>query len=122
MALVSVHHPQFHKVKMRFVGGSLRVATTAEALHLSTMLSKVPVLGLMFPELRVPWLAVSRAQEFEAPGRFTPVSEPGTILQAGYDPNYTGRFIEMEVGEPVVFIQLPAGILGEGLAQLGIAS
>jgi len=35
-------------------------------------------------------------------------------MQVAYDPNYTGKFIEMEVGEPPVFIQLPAAIVGEG--------
>jgi len=118
MALVNVDHPDFHKIKMRFVGGSLKVAATAEALHLTTMLSKVPVLGLFFPRLQIPWAAVTRAHAFEAPGWFTPGSKPGTVLQAAYDPNYTGTFIEMEVGEPPVFIQLPEAILGEGLARL----
>jgi hypothetical protein len=121
MALVSVHHPDFHRVKMRFVGGSLRVATTAEALHLTTMFSGLPVLRWFFPSLRIPWEAVSKASAFEAPGWFTPLREPGTLLQVAYDPNYTGKFIEMEVGQPPVFIQLPAAILGEGASRLGIA-
>jgi hypothetical protein len=39
-----------------------------------------------------------------------------------YDPNYTGTFIELEAGEPTVYIQLPETILGEGLHRLpGIA-
>lgn len=122
MALVSVDHPEFHKVKMRFVGGSLRVATTAEALHLSTMVSGLPVFRWFFPSLQIPWTAVSKAHAFEAPGWFTPASEPGTLLQVAYDPNYTGKFIEMEVGDAPVFIQLPAAILGEGTARLPLAN
>lgn len=118
MAMVSVDHPEFHKVKMRFVGGSLRVASTAEALHLSTIFSALPVLGWFFPRLQIPWTAVSKAHVFEAPGWFTPPSNPGTILQVAYDPNYTGKFIEMEVGDAPVFIQLPAEILGEGVSHL----
>ena len=118
MALVNVDHPDFNKVKMRFGGGSLKVAATAEGLHLTTMLSKVPVLGLFFPRLQIPWAAVRQAHAFEAPGWFTPASKPGTLLQAAYDPNYTGTFIEMEVGEPPVFIQLPEAILGKGLVSL----
>lgn len=35
-----------------------------------------------------------------------------------YDPNYTGTFVELVVGEPPVFIQLPEKLLGEGTAQL----
>ncbi|HLF04985.1 MAG TPA: hypothetical protein VI855_07185 [Dehalococcoidia bacterium] len=121
MALVSVDNPEFHKVKMRFVGGSLRVATTPDALHLTTMVSGFPVLGWFFPRLRIPWEAVSKARAFEAPGWFAPLRDPGILLQAAYDPNYTGKFIEMEVGEAPVFIQLPAYILGEGVSRLGIA-
>jgi len=121
MARVSVDHPKFRKVKMRFVGGSLRVATTADALHLTTMFSGLPVLRWFFPSLQIPWAAVSKAHVFEAPGWFAPLREPGTLLRVAYDPNYTGKFIEMEVGEPPVFIQLPAAILGEGASRLGIA-
>jgi hypothetical protein len=120
MALVSVEHPQFDRVKMRFVS-ALRVAATSDALHLSTIFSALPVLGLFFPPLQIPWSAVSKARAFEAPGWFRPASQPGTLLQAAYDPNYTGTFVEIEVGEPPVFIQLPASILGEGVSRLGVA-
>lgn len=120
MALVSVDHPQFQRVKMRFVGGALRVAATADALHLSTIFSALPVLGWFLPPLQIPWTAVAKARAYEAPGWFRPASEPGTVLQAAYDPNYTGTFVEMEVGKPPVFIQLPAAILGEGASRLGI--
>ncbi|HUG98604.1 MAG TPA: hypothetical protein VMQ83_05480 [Gammaproteobacteria bacterium] len=118
MALVSVDHPDFHKVKMRFVGGSLSVATSAEALHLSTMFSNLPVLSGFFPRLQIPWSSIAHARAFEAPGWFTPESAPGLLLQAAYDPNYTGKFIEMEAGDAPVFIQLPAWILGEHLGRL----
>jgi hypothetical protein len=116
MARVPVDHPDFRKVKMRFVG-SLRVATTAHALHLSTLVSRVPV-PWIFPALEIPWAAVSKAHEFDAPGWFTPASQPGAVLQIAYDPNYTGKFIEIEVGDPPVFIQLPAWILGENLGRI----
>ena len=118
MALVSVDHPDFRKVRMRFIGGSLRVATSADALHLTTMFSGLPVLGWYFPSLKIPWAAVSKAHAFEAPGWITPLVEPGTLLRVAYDPNYTGKFIEMEIGDPTVFIQLPAWIFGEYLGRL----
>jgi len=118
MALVSVDNPEFHKVKMRFVGGSLRVATTADALHLTTLVSGLPVLRWFFPSLQIPWAAVTKARAFEAPGWFAPLAGPGTLLQVAYDPNYTGKFIEMEIGDPTVFVQLPAAILGEDLARV----
>ena len=38
------------------------------------------------------------------------------VLESACDPGYTGKFIEMEVGDPAVFFQLPAAILGEYLA------
>ncbi len=123
MAHVSVDHPDFQRTKIRFVLGALRVGTTANALYLSTMVTRLPVLGLFFPPLRIPWAAVSKAHAFEAPGWFRPASEPGMLLQVAYDPNYTGKFIEMEVGDPSVFIQLPAEILGEGVSRLpGLAT
>lgn len=118
MALVGVEHPDFRKMKTRFVGGSLRVATSADALYLGTVLSGLPVLRRFFPALRIPWSDISRAHSFEAPGWFAPPVEPGSLLQAAWDPNYTGKFIEMTVGEPPVFIQLPAGILGAGISRL----
>jgi hypothetical protein len=120
MALVSVDHPQFDRVKMRFVS-ALRVGATSDALHLSTIFSTLPILGLFFQPLQIPWSAVSKARTFEAPGWFRPASRPGTLLQAAYDPNYTGTFVEMEVGDPPVFIQLPEAILGEGVSHLGVA-
>lgn len=118
MALVSVDHPEFHKARMRFVGGSLRVATTDDALLLSTMVSGIPILGWFLPSLRIPWTAVSRGHAFEAPGWVTPARESGALLQVSFDPNYTGTFIELEAGDPLVFIQLPAGILGQGVSRL----
>jgi hypothetical protein len=118
MAQVGVEHPDFHKVKMRFVGGTLRVATSPDALHLSTLGTRVPVLGWFFPRLAIPWSAVTNAHAFEAPGWFAPPSAPGASIQAAYDPGYTGRFVEMEIGDAGVFIQLPAAALGDGLARL----
>ncbi len=114
MAHVSVDDPDFRRHQMRFVGGTLRLGTTGEALHLSMLFSKVPILGRFFPDVRIPWSAVTTARTFEAPGWFRPPSEPGT-LQAAYDPNYTGTFVELVVGEPPVFIQLPVDLLGEAI-------
>jgi hypothetical protein len=118
MALVSVDDPEFARRKLRLVGGTLRLATSDEGLHLSMLLGKIPILGRFFPDVLIPWAAVRSARAYEAPGWFRPASEPGALLQAGYDPNYTGTFIELVVGEPPVFIQLSADMLGEGLARL----
>jgi hypothetical protein len=118
MALVSVHDPEFARNKLRLVGGTLRLATTATALHMSMLLSKVPLLGRFFPEVEIPWSSITSAATFEAPGWFTPSHEPGTIGQAAYDPSYTGTFVELVAGEPPVFIQLPAALLGDAQARL----
>ena len=118
MALVSVDHPDFDKVKMRFVGGTLRVAVAPEGLGLSTPISRIPVVSWWFPTLHIPWSAVTSAREFEAPGRFTPPSSPGALLQIAYDPNYTGTFVELEIGTPPVFVQLPQPLFGDALHGL----
>jgi hypothetical protein len=118
MALVSVDHPDFARTKMRFVGGTLRVAVTDAGLGLATPVSRVPGLSLVFPTLFVPWPATTSAREFEAPGWFRPPSNPGVLLQAGYDPNYTGTFVELEIGTPPVFIQLPELLVGEATRSL----
>lgn len=122
MAHVSVDDPEYRRNQMRFLGGTLRLGTSDEALHLSMLFSKVPLLGRFFPEVRIPWSAVTSARTYEAPGWFTPASSPGALVQAAYDPNYRGRFVELVVGEPPVFLQLPADLLGERvLARLPLA-
>lgn len=122
MAMVSIDDPTFSNAKMRFIGGSLRVATTADALYLTTMVSGLPILRWFFPSLQIPWTAVSRAHAFEAPGWFPPLLEPGALLQVAYDPNYTGKFIEVEIGNPTVYVQLPAAIFGEHLSRLRLST
>lgn len=121
MAHVSVDHPDFQRNKFRLVGGTLRLGTASEGLYLSMLFSKVPLLGRFFPDVQIPWSTVSSARTFEAPGWFKPISEPGAILQAGYDPNYTGTFVELVVGQPPVFIQVSADVLGDAISRLPIA-
>jgi len=121
MAPVSIDDAGYERVKARFVG-ALRVGTTGSGLYLSTLFSRVPVLGLFFPMLQIPWAAISRARTYQAPGWVGPASEPGTIFQALYDPNYTGTFVELQVGEPPVFLQLPLAIFGEAAARLPLPS
>jgi len=117
MAKVSVDDPRYQRIKARFLS-VLKVGVDHEALHLSTLGSGWPVLSWFFPVLRVPWSAVTSAREYQASGWVLPVRDPGTILQIEYDPNYTGTFVELVVGEPAVFLQLPAPILGAAAARL----
>lgn len=119
LATVSVNHPEFNQRRLRLVS-TLRIGTTPETLCLSMLFSKIPFLGLFFPDVRIPWPAITSARTYEAPGWFTPQRQPGAVLQAAYDPNYTGTFVEIEVGNPPVFIQLPLPILGEAASHLSL--
>ncbi|MGH2348278.1 MAG: hypothetical protein ACRDFT_02290 [bacterium] len=117
MATVSVDHPEFNQNRLRLVS-TLRVGITPEAFYLSMLFSKVPLLGLFFPDVRIPWTAIAAARTYEAPGWFAPQRQPGAVIQAAYDPNYTGTFVELEVGQPPVFIQLPLPTLGDAASRL----
>ena len=121
MSTVSIDHADFAKNRLRFVS-TLRLGTAADALHLSMLFSKVPLLGRFFPEVRIPWRAVTSARTYEAPGWVAPMSQPGTLLRASYDPNYTGTFVELSIGDPPVFLQLPLALLGEDASRLPLES
>ncbi len=119
MALVGMDDPGYQSGKMGFVS-TLRVGTTAEALYLSMLFSKIPILRLFFPNVQIPWPTVRKARAFDAPGFFK--KGDVALVQVNYDPNYTGSYIELEIGEPPVFLQLPAGILGDAIARLPFAA
>lgn len=117
IAPVSVHAPDYNKRTARFIG-MLRVGTSDDSLHLSTMFSRAPVVSYFFPPLRIPWSEVLDARTFEAKGWTPSPGQTGALLRARYDPGYTGAFVELQVGEPPVFIQLPVALLGEHMAHL----
>lgn len=121
MALVSMDDPGYQSSKMGFIS-TLRVGTTAEALYLSMLFSKVPILGLFFPNVQIPWSTVRKARAFDAPGFFSANLSPGALVQVNYDPNYTGTYIELEIGEPPVFLQLSASVLGDAIERLPFAA
>ena len=112
LSLVSVDDPTHARHRLRLVS-ALRVATTPDALHLSMLFGKVPILGLFFPDVRIPWQDVTSAGRYEAPGWVAPPSNPGALFQASYDPNYKGTFVELTAGQPPVYIQLPEPVLSE---------
>ena len=121
MSRVSIDDPNFRSHQMRFIGGTLRVATSREALHLAMLFSKIPIVGGLFPEVRVPWSEVKSARAYQAPGWYTPQRDPGALGQAAYDPNYTGKFVELAIGDPPIFLQLPADLLGpDAMARLPV--
>ena len=44
------------------------------------------------------------------------------LLQVNDDPNNTGTFIELEIGQPPVYLQLPANVLGDAIERLPFAA
>jgi hypothetical protein len=117
MSRVSVDNPEYRRNVLRLVS-TLRVGVSEDALYLSMLFSRVPILGRFFPNLQIPWSAVTQARTYEAGGWVTPRADAGALLRATYDPNYTGTFVELEVGDPAVFIQLPLAVLGDAGARL----
>jgi hypothetical protein len=109
MSRVPVDHAEYPEQQLR-VHSTLRVGITGRALYLSMLFSKIPLLGRFFPELEIKWSAIRSARTYEPDGWFR-YDEPGTLVQARYDPNYTGTFVELEIGEPPVYLQLPAALL-----------
>jgi hypothetical protein len=121
MALISVDDPNFSRHRLRLVG-TLRVGKTSEALYLSMLFSKIPLLGRFFSDVQIPWTAVTTARTYNAPGWIAQARDPGALLQLSYDPNYTGTFVEMQIGQPPVFLQLPLAILGDAAPRIGISA
>lgn len=116
MSLLPVDHPDYEKNRLR-VNFALLVGITDRALHLAILFSKVPILRRLFPTIEIPWSDVKSARPYEAGGWFRQ-SEPGALVTLNYDPSYTGTFIELEAGEPPVFLQLPAEILAPAASRL----
>ena len=120
MAPVSMDDPDYQRRKLGFIS-TLRVGTSVEALYLSMLFSKIPILGRFFPNVQIPWPSVRHARSFAAPGFFGANQNAGALVQVNYDPNYTGTYLELEIGEPPVFLQLPAGVLGDAIARLPLS-
>ena len=113
VARVPLDDPAYERQKVRLVG-ILRVATTPDALNLAA----IPPLRPLVPPLQIPWSAFLRARVLDASGWVRGPQEPGALVQLTYDPGYTGEFVELQVREPEVFIQLPAPVLGDAAAHL----
>jgi len=103
-----------HVTRLNFV---IRVGTTADYLYLSTL----PVLNLLVPTLQIPWSAIIQARSFTPPGWTDSLRGAGTVFQITYDPGYTGAFLELEIADTGVFLQLPADSLGDARAHLKIS-
>lgn len=121
MSRVSVRDPDFRQHRTRFAG-VLRVGSSPDSLYLKTVFTAVPLLRRFFPAVQVPWSAFRSARTYTANGWVTPSMRSPAVLRATYDPHYTGAFVELVVGEPPVFMQLPLSLLGDGIDRLGLAA
>lgn len=117
VARVPLDDPAYERQKVRLVN-ILRVATTPDALNLAAILPFRPLL----PALQIPWSAIVQARVLDASGWVSGPRDPGALVQVTYDPGYKGEFIELQLREPEVFIQLPAPALGAAAARLPVAA
>jgi hypothetical protein len=115
IARVSLDDPSYEQQKVRlfFI---LRMAPGPDALNLAP----IPVLRPLVPALQIPWSAITHARVFDASGWVRAPSGPVGVVQVGYDPGYKGQFVELQLREPHVFLQLPLELLGEAAAHLPI--
>jgi hypothetical protein len=117
MAAVSLDDPHYvrRRVRLSFI---LRIGADERALHLSGPV----IVRLLLPPISIPWPEIAKARFFEGPGWTTAPSEPGALVQAMYDPGYSGEFVELEIAQPNYFLQLPVALLKEALPRLAALS
>jgi hypothetical protein len=92
---------------------AMRVGADEEALYLSGASVFRPV----FPPVRIPWSAIDHVRYFEA-SPWVNLSPPVKTIRFNYDPGYSGPFVEIQVADPSVFIQVPRAEVKEALAHL----
>ena len=110
LSRVGLDQPAYERSKVR-LSFILRVGSDDQALYLSAISFLRPLL----PPLRLPWNAIARVRYFDPAGWVRQVRDRGALLQLTYDPGYTGHFVEIEVAEPTVFVQLPVALLTEAI-------
>jgi hypothetical protein len=110
LSRVGLDQPAYERSKVR-LSFILRVGSDDQALYVSA----ISFLRALLPPLRLPWNAIARVRYFDPAGWVQPVRSPGALLQLTYDPGYTGHFVEIEVAEPTVFVQLPVALLTEAI-------
>jgi hypothetical protein len=110
LSRVGLDQPAYERSKVR-LSFILRVGSDDQALYVSAISFLWPLL----PPIRLPWNAIARVRYFDPAGWVRPTRDRGALLQLTYDPGYTGHFVEIEVAEPTVFVQLPAALLTEAI-------
>lgn len=108
---VSASDPKYDRKYGRFFG-TLRMGTTAEAVYLSTIFSDLPLLQKLFPPLQIPWSAMTQGRVQDTPGVEISLQD-GSISKS--------KWIELQVGEPPVFLQPPAELLADFLPRIPFA-
>ena len=104
---------QRSKVRLNFI---VRVRSDGEALYVSTVRFLAPVL----PPLRIPWSAIARVRYFVPSGWNDYSPTPGTLFQLNYDPGYNEPFVEIQIRDPMTFLQLPVALVQEAVAHFPV--
>jgi len=114
---VSITDPGYTKPKVR-LNFIVKVGFDAEAFYIST----IKILRALLPTIQIPYSTITSSRYFDATGWVKAPSNPGSIVNLSYDPGYKGQFLEIEISEPKIFLQLPANILADVIPNLKIAS
>ena len=110
LSRVALDQPGYERSKVR-LSFIVRVGSDDQALYLSA----ISPFRLLLPPIRLPWPALARVRYFDPAGWVQPARDRGALLQLTYDPGYTGHFVEIEIAEPTVFVQLPVALLTEAI-------
>jgi hypothetical protein len=112
VSTVSVTDPDYNRLKTRYVG-LMAIGASPDFLYIAPIFRNVPILRNLLPTAQIPWSAITSANSYSGSGFVQSPSSPGTLLQITYDPGMKGDLLELGIGEPPVFIQLKADILGD---------
>ena len=114
---ISITAPNYTKPKVR-LNFIVKVGSDADALYIST----IKIFRALLPTIQIPYSAITSTRYFDAAGWVKAPSSPGSLINLQYDPGYKGQFLEIEISEPKIFIQLPASQLTEAIQYLPIVT
>lgn len=112
MAPVSYEDPGFVRVKHR-LAGIVRIGATPEALFLRC----VKPFYFLLPPLQIPWSAMS-SRTLEVSRLMPTLGRPGPIIQANFEIGPGGRFVELHLKEPPVYILFEEHLVADAKAYL----
>lgn len=112
MAPVNYEDPDFVRRKHR-LSGIVRIGTTPEALFLRC----VKPFYFLLPPLQIPWSAMS-SRTLEVSRLMPTLGRPGPIIQANFEIGPGGRFVELHLKEPPVYILFEEHLVADAKAYL----